>query len=330
MKLYTVPGKYDIYFETEILGKTIARHMADSLRCELTAEIPQDEDFIAAYIPLPFISGCSGKVMTVDGKTALAFFPAGMCDIAAPEGDSAEIDGEEAFAVTNMSAAVRAQDMMKERINKRHLDGDVFIQNPSATYISPDAVIGRGTVILDGCHIYGKSIIGNGCMIGPGSVIKDCIIGDKVTVNASQTTESTIGDGTTVGPFAYIRPGCVIGKKVKIGDFVELKKAMIGDGTKLSHLTYMGDAELGKNINIGCGVVAVNYDGKNKHKTVIRDNSFVGCNVNLVAPVEVGEGAYIAAGSTITDYVEPESLAIARSRQTVKPGWMKNRSDLKK
>ena len=133
--------------------------------------------------------------------------------------------------------------------------------------------------------------------------------------------DSSIDEGTTVGPFAYIRPNCNVGKNVRVGDFVELKNSNIGDGTKISHLTYVGDSDVGQNINFGCGTVTVNYDGKKKYRTVIEDNAFIGCNTNLVAPVKVGKGAYTAAGSTITEDVPENSLAIARERQVVKENW---------
>jgi bifunctional UDP-N-acetylglucosamine pyrophosphorylase/glucosamine-1-phosphate N-acetyltransferase len=137
--------------------------------------------------------------------------------------------------------------------------------------------------------------------------------------------ESTIGEGTTVGPFAYIRPETSIGKNARIGDFVEIKKSTIGDNTKVSHLTYIGDAEVGKNCNFGCGTVVVNYDGQKKYKTIIGDNAFIGCNTNLVAPVEVKDNAYTAAGSTITTEVPEGALAIARAKQVNLEGWVEKR-----
>ena len=157
--------------------------------------------------------------------------------------------------------------------------------------------------------------------------MKSAHIGENVTVNASQVIESTVGKNTTVGPFAYIRPGCVIGEKARIGDFVELKNSAIGDGTKVSHLTYIGDSDFGKAINVGCGVVTVNYDGKKKYRTTVEDNAFVGCNVNLVSPVKVGRGAYLAAGSTITEEVPEDAMVVARCRATVKPLWAKKRRE---
>ena len=152
-------------------------------------------------------------------------------------------------------------------------------------------------------------------------MIRDCTIGDETEVNASQLNESTVGDHTTVGPFAYVRPNSKIGGHVKVGDFVEIKNSVIGSGTKISHLTYVGDTDCGERINFGCGTVTTNYDGFQKFRCTIEDDAFIGCNTNLVAPVRVGRGSYIAAGSTITEEVPDDSLAIARTRQSVKPGW---------
>ena len=204
-----------------------------------------------------------------------------------------------------------------------------FLDKESA-YIGPRVRVGGGTVILPGTILRGETVIGGSCEIGPNTMIRDCVIGDRVTVNASQLNESTVDDGTTVGPFAYVRPHCHVGRDVKVGDFVELKNSTIGDGTKISHLTYVGDTDAGAHINFGCGTVTVNYDGTAKFRTTIGDNAFIGCNTNLVAPVKVGEGAYTAAGSTITDEVPADSLAIARSVQVVKKQWAAKRRNRRK
>lgn len=197
----------------------------------------------------------------------------------------------------------------------------VIFQDEANAYIDETVTIGEGTVIEPNVRIRGNTVIGKNCVVGFCSDIVDCEIADDVNIKHSVLTESKIGAGTTVGPFCYVRPKCVVGENVKLGDFVEIKNANIGDGTKLSHLTYVGDADVGKKINFGCGTVVVNYDGKNKHRTVIDDGAFIGCNTNLVAPVHVGENAFTAAGSTITDDVPAENLAIARARQVNKSGW---------
>lgn len=211
---------------------------------------------------------------------------------------------------------------IKSKILKEIMLSGVTVVDPASTYIDADVVIGEDTVVLPGTIISGDTAIGEDCIIGPNTRISDCKIGNKTEVANSVATGSTIGDETHVGPFAYLRPGSLVGSNVKIGDFVEIKKSVIGDKTKISHLTYVGDAEVGKNVNIGCGVVFVNYDGKHKNKTVVGDNSFIGCNTNLVSPVVVHKDAYIAAGSTITDEVPENSLAIARERQVIKEDWV--------
>ena len=197
--------------------------------------------------------------------------------------------------------------------------------DPANTYVGPAVTVGEGTTLLPGTTLYGRTRIGRDCTLGPNTMIRDCELGDAVTVNSSQLNESVVEDGVVIGPFAYIRPHCLLMKKAKIGDFVELKNSTIGEGTKINHLTYVGDTDAGAHINFGCGTVTVNYDGSKKFRTTIGDGAFIGCNTNLVAPVTIGEGAYTAAGSTITEDVPPDSLAIARERQTVKKNWAKRR-----
>ena len=201
----------------------------------------------------------------------------------------------------------------------------VRVIDPDAVYIGPNVQIGSDTVLLPGTILRGSTVIGANCEIGPNAMIRDCTVGDRVTVNASQLNESTVENDTAIGPFAYVRPHCHVGANVKVGDFVELKNSNIGTGTKISHLTYVGDSDVGCHVNFGCGTVTVNYDGESKFRTTIGDDAFIGCNTNLVAPVKVGDGAYTAAGSTITDDVPEGALAIARSVQTVKKQWATKR-----
>lgn len=208
---------------------------------------------------------------------------------------------------------------------ERLLAAGVRVVDPATTYVGPAVTVGAGTTLLPNTTLYGRTVIGSDCVIGNGTVIRDCVIGDRVSVNASQLNESVVEDDSTVGPFAYVRPHCHVGKGVKVGDFVELKNSTVGDGTKISHLTYVGDTDAGSHINFGCGTVTVNYDGEKKFRTVIGDGAFIGCNTNLVAPVTIGAGAYTAAGSTITENVPDDSLAIARERQSVKKNWVKRR-----
>ena len=238
-------------------------------------------------------------------------------------------DYEDTIGVNSRVQLAEAEEILRNRINTKHLENGVTLIDPKTTYIGIDVEIGKDTVIYPNNIIEGKTVIAEGCTILQNCRIKDSIIESGVDIQASVILDSKIGENTTVGPFAYIRPETVIGKSTRIGDFVEIKKSTIGDGTKVSHLTYIGDAEVGGGCNFGCGTVVVNYDGKTKHKTIIGDNSFIGCNTNLVSPVEVESNSYIAAGSTITSKVEEGDLAIARAKQVNKKGWVSKKGLMK-
>lgn len=217
--------------------------------------------------------------------------------------------------------AYLVQKKMMEQINFSFMEQGVTIIDPEHTYISPDAVIGKGTRILPGTIIERGCVIGENTVLGPNTRLDRAKIGDGTSVNSSQIYESSVGKEATVGPFAYIRPDCEIGDYTRLGDFVELKKAKIGNHTKVSHLTYIGDATVGERVNFGCGTVVVNYDGYHKYQTIIGDDAFIGCNTNLVSPVTVGNRAFTAAGATITRNVPDGSLAVSRIRQENKEGW---------
>jgi len=235
------------------------------------------------------------------------------------------------LVIRNLEDVCRAEDLLRDAVNRRLMANGVRFVGADTCYISPDATIGPGSIIYPNTIIKGMTVIGQRCKIGPNTVLDGCSVGDGTEINASQVMDSTIGKKVKVGPFAYIRPGCSIGDNIRIGDFVELKKAVIGDGTKVSHLTYIGDAEVGRNVNFGCGTVTANYDGVAKHLTVIEDGAFIGCNTNLIAPVRVGKNATTAAGTTVTQDVPEGNLAIGRVRQTNKPDWYnKKRKELNK
>jgi len=223
--------------------------------------------------------------------------------------------------VENRGELLAAASRCRAAVCQKLLAQGVTIIDPDTTYIDPRAKIGAGTVVMPNTIVRGKSVVGERCELGPNTMIRDCTVGEYTTVNASQLNESTVGSHTTVGPFAYIRPKCVIGDKCRVGDFVEVKNSVIGNGTKISHLTYVGDSDVGEKVNFGCGTVTTNYDGHRKFRCTIGDNVFLGCNTNLVAPVTLGDGAYTAAGSTITQDVEADALAVARARQANKSGW---------
>jgi len=232
-----------------------------------------------------------------------------------------KIKQKDLLAVNSPESLYTATEIIKKRINKRHMKNGVIFTDKNAAYIGPKVIIGTGSKILPGAIIEGNTIIGDNCVIGPNTQLINMKIASESEISYSVAYDSVIGGKTKIGPFAYIRPGCDIGSYVKIGDFVEVKNAVIGDGTKAAHLAYLGDADIGSGVNIGCGVITANYDGKNKSRTVIKDGVFVGSNSNLIAPVIIEEGAFIAAGSTITNDVPNNTLAIARARQEIKPDW---------
>lgn len=230
-------------------------------------------------------------------------------------------DYDEVGGINDRVALAEATQLLKDRINKQHLLNGVNIIDPSNTYIGRDVVIGEDTTIEPGCIIKGKTVIGSGCHIGPYCEFTNVTIKDRVEIKFSVISDSIIENGVDIGPYARLRTNCHILENVHMGNFVEMKKAVFGKGSKAAHLTYIGDAVVGSDVNIGCGTITVNYDGKNKSQTIIEDNAFIGCNSNLVAPVTVKENAFVAAGSTITRDVEADAMAIARARQVNKDGY---------
>ena len=201
------------------------------------------------------------------------------------------------------------------------LEAGVEMLDPAAVYVEESVTVGEGTLLLPGTILRGNTVVGKNCRLGPNVMLTDCTVGDEVTINASQCEESTIEAGSQIGPYTHIRPHCVVGKGSKIGAFVQLKNCNLGEGTKMAHLTYVGDSDVGDHCNFGCGTVTCNYDGFKKFRTTIGSNVFVGCNTNFVPPVTVGDGAYIAAATTVTEDIPGDAMAIGRQRQTVKPGW---------
>jgi bifunctional UDP-N-acetylglucosamine pyrophosphorylase/glucosamine-1-phosphate N-acetyltransferase len=184
--------------------------------------------------------------------------------------------------------------------------------------VTEGVAIGSGTVILPGSVLCGATVVGRDCVIGPNTVLSDTVAGDCCQLNNVQSERAALGDNCELGPWVRLRPGTLLGNGLRIGNFVELKNAEIGDGTKVAHLSYIGDATFGKSVNVGCGLAVANYDGKQKHRARVGDNAFLGCHNSLVAPVEVGAGAYTAAGSVITRDVPPGGFAIARAKQVNK------------
>lgn len=231
-------------------------------------------------------------------------------------------DLDETLGVNDRVALAEAERIMRGRINETQMRNGVTIIDPQNSYIEADVQIGPDTVIHPGTILKGDTVIGADCIIGPHTEIANCHVGDETVIRQSAAYNSSIGSHVNIGPFAHIRPDSAIADEVKIGNFVEIKKAVFGKGSKASHLSYIGDAEVGSDVNIGCGSITVNYDGKNKYLTKIEDHVFIGCNSNLVAPVTIGEGAYVAAGSTVTKNVPGNALAIARAHQVNKENYV--------
>ena len=220
----------------------------------------------------------------------------------------------------------------RQRISRNldYLEAGVRFIDIRTAYIDEGVTIGAGTVIYPCVVIEGDVTIGENCTIGQNSRIKDSVIGDDTSIQSSVILESKVGSGTSVGPFAYLRPNSEVGDGCKVGDFVEIKNSKLGDGAKAAHLTYVGDSDVGERVNLGCGVVFVNYDGSRKYRSVVEDGAFIGCNVNLVSPVHVGKDAYIAAGSTITEDVPDGALYVSRAKGRTLEGWVEKKGILKK
>lgn len=244
-----------------------------------------------------------------DGKKALAF---------------AIDDFEEVQGINDRIQLATAAKVLRRRKAEELMRAGVTLIDPDSTVIDPLAVVGEDTVIEPFTVIKGHTVIGKNCHIGPDAELRDSVLGDNVTFWRSVATEAKVGDFGNIGPFAYLRPQTELCDHVKVGDFVEIKNSTIGSGSKLPHLTYIGDSDVGSRCNIACGTITCNYDGFNKTRSTIGDNVFVGCNVNLVSPVTVENGAYIAAGSTITRDVPRDALAVAREKQSIKEGWAEN------
>jgi bifunctional UDP-N-acetylglucosamine pyrophosphorylase/glucosamine-1-phosphate N-acetyltransferase len=241
--------------------------------------------------------------------------------VAACEGPAGETAG-----INDRVQLAEVGKTLRMRKNLALMKDGVTITDPGTTYIDEDVVVGADTVIEPGVSLRGRTRVGSGCRLEPYSTITDSELADGVTVRQSCViTNCEVGAGATVGPFAHLREGAVVGPTARIGNFVELKKSKVGRGAKALHLTYLGDATVGERSNIGAGTITCNYDGEKKNPTTIGDDVFIGSGNMLVAPVRIGDGAYTGAGSTITKEVPPESLAIARGQQVIKEGWVRKR-----
>ncbi|MDQ7789618.1 MAG: bifunctional UDP-N-acetylglucosamine diphosphorylase/glucosamine-1-phosphate N-acetyltransferase GlmU [Candidatus Desulforudaceae bacterium] len=234
-------------------------------------------------------------------------------------------DFKEVLGVNDRRQLAEAGRLMRERILNSLMDVGVTVVDPATTFVEAGVTVGMDTVIHPFSFLEGSTTVGEDCTIGPSTRLGNAIIGDGSTVQQSVIIDSRVGRQANIGPYTYIRPGSEVGDGVKIGDFVEIKKSRIGNGSKVPHLSYIGDAEIGAGVNVGAGTITCNYDGAKKWTTIIEDGVFIGSNTNLVAPVRVGAGAYVGAGSTITQDVPPGSLAVARGAQTNIEGWVEEK-----
>ena len=235
-------------------------------------------------------------------------------------------DYEETLGVNSRVQLSAAEKILRRRKNLALMESGVTLMDPDTTFIDADVAVGRDTVIYPFTWIEGASSVGAACVLGPSSRFSDTKIGNEVTAQFVYAHECEIGDGVIIGPYVHLRPQTKLAAQVKVGNFVEVKNSVIGEGSKLPHLQYIGDCDMGAGVNMGCGTITVNYDGKEKHRTTVGNGAFVGCNTNLVAPVTVGDGAYVAAGSTITKNIPPGDLAVARAPQKNIPHWAEKRT----
>jgi bifunctional UDP-N-acetylglucosamine pyrophosphorylase/glucosamine-1-phosphate N-acetyltransferase len=233
----------------------------------------------------------------------------------------AAADPRSALGINDRVELAEAAAILRQRILRRLMLSGVTIIDPDTTYVDAEVEVGQDSVIHPMTTLQGRTVIGAECQIGPSARIVDCALADRVTVHASVLVESIVGEGSRIGPFANLRAGCRLGREVKVGDFVELKNAVLEDRVSAGHITYLGDVTVGERTNVGAGTVTCNYDGRKKHRTVIGKGTFIGTHATLVAPLTIGEGAYVAAHSVVTEDVPADAMAIARSRQTTKEGW---------
>ena len=232
---------------------------------------------------------------------------------------------EDTLGINSRLQLAGAEKILRRRKNEELMAAGVTIMDPDSTYIDADVKVGRDTVIYPQTWLEGNTVIGEECEIGPSVRFQNMQVGSRVTGQFIYAHDAVVDDEVILGQFTHIRPNTHLSRKVKIGNFVEVKNANIGEGSKLPHLSYIGDTDMGARVNMGCGSLTVNYDGKKKYRTTIGNDAFVGCNSNLVAPVTVEDNGYIAAGSTITDTVPSEGLAIARARQVIVKNWKDRR-----
>lgn len=239
-------------------------------------------------------------------------------------------DYEETLGINSRSQLAEGEQILRRRKLTELMAAGVTVMDLGSTFVDQEVQIGADTILYPFTWLEGSTVIGEQCVIGPNTRLTNVEVGQNVTMQFTYGHDCRIDDDVTIGPYVHLRPDTHLQAGVKVGNFVEVKNSTIGKGSKLPHLSYIGDTDMGDHVNMGCGTITVNYDGVHKHRTTIGDDAFVGCNTNLVAPVTVGQGAYVAAGSTITKDVPAEALGVARARQNNLEGWVKRIHNQKK
>ena len=318
------PGAYGRIIRADTGNVTAIREYSDAdeevrrLREINTGIYVFDTAFLRDVVPVLNAANAQGEIYLTDCVAAAV--RSGRTVETVPLSDPREMHG-----INTRKDLAIAHGYYYEMIADRLMEQGVTLIDPISTRIDAATRIGRDTIIHPGVTIH-RSDIGRGCEIHSHTVIEECRIGaDSIILPSCVLSESTAGRECRIGPFAHLRPGCLLGDRVRFGNFVEGKKATLGEGTKAGHLSYLGDCELGREVNVGCGTITCNYDGREKHRTMIEDGVFIGSDSQFVAPVTIGAGAYVGAGSTITRDVPPGSLAIARGRQRNIEGWAEKR-----
>lgn len=232
---------------------------------------------------------------------------------------------QQTLGINSRVQLAEAEKIIRRRKIDELMENGVTVMDPVTTFVDAAVKVGADTVIYPFTWLEGNTVIGGNCEIGPSSRLQNTVVGNNTILHFTYAHDCRVEDNVTVGPYVHLRPNTVLSDGVKVGNFVEVKNSVVGNGSKIPHLSYIGDTDMGEHVNIGSGTITVNYDGKHKHRTVIEDDSFIGCNTNLVAPVKVGSGAYVAAGSTITKDVPADALGVARARQSNIEGWTKKR-----
>ncbi len=314
-------------------GAEICSAQDSELEPRLVACAAEGQGKVITVTQPVFLNADACRELTEEEFITPAGDPMGIYRVEAEDLTQSGIDGlvgseyyspyqEEGVALLEREDGLQLAKMMANGENlRRLLLAGVEILDTGSVYLDPDVEVGAGSLLLPGTMLRGHTVIGEDCEIGPNTMIRDCVLGNGCIANSSQLNEATFGDRVNIGPFAYVRPGTHVGDGCKVGDFTELKNATLGAGTKIPHLIYVGDADVGVRCNFGCGSITCNYDGNKKFRTTVGNDCFIGCNTNLVAPCTVEDGAYTAAGTTLTSVAPKDSLVLSRLHPTVKEGW---------